>query len=216
MAATSASLTHRVARPDFTVARALESALAGAALLTAIPLIAVAAGTVWILSGQAPFVLHRRAGLHGGVLWVPKLRTMWGEAGSRNSARLVEFLQEPVVPSSKVGDPRVCSRFAAFCRRHSIDELPQLALVATGTMRFVGPRPLTQREMDQYYGAAQREVLSATPGLTGLWQVMGRNQLTYSQRRRLDLFLVRRASWKLNGWILLRTVREIVRPAASW
>ena len=70
-------------------------------------------------------------------------------------------------------DPRVNSRLAAFCRRYSVDELPQLLQVASGKMRLVGPRPLTPRELEVYYGADCAEVLSVRPGLTGLWQVMG-------------------------------------------
>lgn len=141
---------------------------------------------------------------------------MWRER-QRWNGDFVEYLHAPPVPVNKdQPDPRVTSRFAAFCRRHSIDELPQLALVAMGKLRFVGPRPLTQSELDEYYGVAQREVLAAIPGLSGLWQVMGRNRLTYAQRRRLDLFFVRRESAKLSAWILLRTVKELISPRAAW
>jgi lipopolysaccharide/colanic/teichoic acid biosynthesis glycosyltransferase len=86
----------------------------------------------------------------------------------------------------------VNSRFAAFCRRHSLDELPQLYHVARGEMSLVGPRPLTQEELREHYGPAAAEVLSARPGLTGLWQVRGRSRLSYARRKRLDLLLVRR------------------------
>jgi lipopolysaccharide/colanic/teichoic acid biosynthesis glycosyltransferase len=75
---------------------------------------------------------------------------------------------------------------------------------------------MTRAELDEHYGSAQAEVLSARPGLTGLWQVTGRNRLTYAQRRRLDLFLVRRYSWHLCARILLRTVREVLRPRDAW
>jgi lipopolysaccharide/colanic/teichoic acid biosynthesis glycosyltransferase len=129
----------------------------------------------------------------------------------------LEFLQTPPVPVHKLSpDPRVTSRFAAFCRRHSIDELPQLALVASGKLQLVGPRPLTREELDTHYGDAQGEVLSVPPGLTGLWQVLGRNRLTYAQRRRLDLFYVRRRSLRLTAWILSRTFAELFAPRAAW
>jgi lipopolysaccharide/colanic/teichoic acid biosynthesis glycosyltransferase len=75
---------------------------------------------------------------------------------------------------------------------------------------------MTRLELDQYYGPAQAEVLTTLPGLTGLWQVSGRNRLTYAQRRRLDLFLVRHYSWRLCAQILLRTVREVLRPRDAW
>ncbi len=116
-----------------------------------------------------------------------------------------------IVPAEKtVGDPRVTSRFAAWCRRHSLDELPQLFNVARGEMSFVGPRPITRAELERYYGKSAEEVLSLRPGLVGLWQVMGRNRLSYRQRRRLDVFLVRRISVRLYARILLRTVPLIL------
>ena len=88
--------------------------------------------------------------------------------------------------------------------------------VVAGTMRWVGPRPMTRLEMDEHYAGAQQEVLSVPPGLTGLWQVMGRNRLTYAQRRRLDLFLVRHFSWRLCARVLLGTIREVLRPRYAW
>ena len=91
-------------------------------------------------------------------------------------------------------DPRVASSFARFCRRHSIDELPQLWHVVSGEMSLVGPRPVTEGELHRYYGAHASEVLQVKPGLAGLWQVSGRNRLTYAERCRLDLRLVRERS----------------------
>jgi lipopolysaccharide/colanic/teichoic acid biosynthesis glycosyltransferase len=144
---------------------------------------------------------------------------MWG-GGVPSHGRVagwIEYLSDPPLPPEKAGvDPRVTSRFAAFCRRHSVDELPQLIHVAAGTMRWIGPRPMTQREVDEHYAGAQAEVLCMPPGLTGLWQVMGRNRLTYAQRRRLDLFLVRHFGWRLCARVLLGTIREILRPRYAW
>ncbi len=111
------------------------------------------------------------------------------------------------MPGSKASrDARVNSRFAAFCRRYSLDELPQLYHVARGEMSLVGPRPITLVELEDHYGACAEEVLSLRPGLTGLWQVMGRSRLTYARRKRLDLLLVRRASASLYFRILLRSI----------
>lgn len=173
-------------------------------------------GAVRAMSGRAPLVAHKRVGQYGETLWVLKLRTMW-KPGDAPLPGLVEQLPDPAVPVVKNGDDsRVTSRLAAFCRRHSIDELPQLLHVATGRMRWVGPRPMTRSELEQYYGPAQTEVLTTLPGLTGLWQVSGRNRLTYSQRRRLDLFLVRHYSLSLCARILLGTIREVLRPRDAW
>jgi lipopolysaccharide/colanic/teichoic acid biosynthesis glycosyltransferase len=150
------------------------------------------------LSGRSPLIAHRRLGLNAEPFWIVKLRTMWDRPHGRRrraAAGWIEYLENTGVPVMK-GEPdsRVTSRLAEFCRRYSVDELPQLLQIVTGKLALVGPRPLTQRELDVYYGSDCGEVLSVRPGLTGLWQVMGRNHLTYAQRRRLDLFFVRKGS----------------------
>ena len=83
-------------------------------------------------------------------------------------------------------------------------------------MSLVGPRPITEAEIECYYGADAQEVLRVKPGIAGLWQVSGRNLLTYSDRRALDLELVRRRSLRLYMEILLRTVPEVWSGANSW
>jgi exopolysaccharide production protein ExoY len=142
---------------------------------------------------------------------------MWDESPRPASAGWIEYLTDTSVPVIKgAPDPRVTSRLAAFCRRYSVDELPQLLQVVTGRIRLVGPRPLTPLEMDAYYGVDSSEVLSVRPGLTGLWQVMGRNRLTYAQRRRLDLFFVRKRSLGLYLRILLRTPGRVLSGRDAW
>ena len=113
-------------------------------------------------------------------------------------------------------DDRVASRFAAWCRRYSVDEIPQLLHIISGKMSFVGPRPITRAELEIFYGSSMAEILSLRPGLTGLWQVMGRSHLSYRQRRRLDLWFVRRASPKLFAAILLRTVPQVFRGFGAY
>lgn len=215
MAAPSLSLTRNSTLKE-TGTPPLERMAAGLALTIAAPVLLVTLGAVRLLSGRAPLVAHLRVGQFGDPLWVLKVRTMW--SGSQDRAGgWIECLLDAKVPALKAGyDPRVSSAFAAFCRRHSIDELPQLFHVAAGAMRFVGPRPMTQIELDQHYSGAQAELLSVPPGLTGLWQVKGRNRLSYTQRRRLDLFLVRRYGWKLSARVLMGTIREVLRPRDAW
>jgi lipopolysaccharide/colanic/teichoic acid biosynthesis glycosyltransferase len=108
-------------------------------------------------------------------------------------------------------DPRVTSRFASWCRRYSLDELPQLYHIARGEMSFVGPRPITAAELASHYGDDAPEVLSVRPGLTGLWQSLGRNRLTYATRRRLDVWFVRHASPGLYFRILARTIPRVLQ-----
>jgi lipopolysaccharide/colanic/teichoic acid biosynthesis glycosyltransferase len=192
--------------------------IAAAALLLAVgPLIVGAALVVARLSGRSPLIAHRRVGWQGATLWMLKLRTMWNGPAAPASFRWVEYVEDGCGAALKhPADRRVTSRFARFCRRHSIDELPQLWHVIRGEMSLVGPRPITRIEMDRYYGPVAQEILQAKPGLVGLWQVSGRNRLTYAQRRDLDLHLVRSFSAKLYLRILLLSVPIIWSGADSW
>ena len=193
-------------RPGF--AQRLGAALA---LAPCLPAISVAGAVIRVLSGRSPLVAHRRVGLNGQQFWMLKLRTMWDGTGAGEGPRLIEYLDSaPVPPSKRCRDPRVTSRFAAVCRKFSIDELPQLIHIVAGQMSFIGPRPLTPEELQTHYGESASEVLQVRPGITGLWQVLGRNRLTYAQRRRLDLFFVRRRCFALSAWILLRTPARVL------
>jgi lipopolysaccharide/colanic/teichoic acid biosynthesis glycosyltransferase len=188
-----------------------ERLTAALALGPCLPAISIAGVVIRMLSGRSPLVAHKRVGLNGEQFWMLKLRTMWDGAASGEGPRLIEFLDAPPVPASKRGrDPRVSSRFAAICRKFSIDELPQLIHIIAGRMSFIGPRPLTPEELETHYGETAREILQVSPGITGLWQVLGRNRLTYPQRRRLDLFFVRKRSFALSAWILLRTPARVL------
>jgi lipopolysaccharide/colanic/teichoic acid biosynthesis glycosyltransferase len=187
--------------------------------VTLLPFLIVAGVVVVLLSRRCPLVAHARVGRNGKSIRVLKLRTMWSGAASQPgpSRYLIEHLRrEPVLDVKKSDDPRVTSAFAAFCRRYSIDELPQLWHVVRGDLALVGPRPLTADELIEHYGAAASEVLRVKPGLTGLWQVRGRSYLTYPQRRRLDLFLVRNWSFRLYAGILLATVPRVLTGKDAW
>jgi lipopolysaccharide/colanic/teichoic acid biosynthesis glycosyltransferase len=83
-------------------------------------------------------------------------------------------------------------------------------------MALIGPRPVTFEEMAEYYDGDAGEVLSMKPGMTGLWQVRGRSRLSYRQRRRLDLFLVRRLSLRLYLFIVISTLPRVVLGKDSW
>src|SRR3989442_4517754 len=147
------------------------------------------AAAISLLSGQSPLIAHRRVGWRGETLWMLKLRTMWtrGSRGAQSGSGWLEHVEDEAGPEHKqVGDPRVANWFARFCRRHSMDEMPQLWHVIRGEMSLVGPRPITAAELQQYYGADAEEVLRVKPGIAGLWQISGRNRLTYAERRMLD------------------------------
>jgi lipopolysaccharide/colanic/teichoic acid biosynthesis glycosyltransferase len=145
-----------------------------------------------------------------------KLRTMW-DAESGSSARWIERINaESGAEKKDPADPRVPNWFARFCRRHSVDEIPQLWHVIRGQMSLVGPRPLTAEELRRYYGADADEMLQVKPGLAGLWQISGRNRLPFPQRRRLDLQYVHERSPRMYLKILLRAIPEVLSGVNSW
>jgi len=194
--------------------------LGAAALLLALsPLLIGIAGLIVALSGRSPLIAHRRVGRKGSELWLLKFRTMWDrrERFALRKLAWAEYIDDCEGPGLKgPDDARVKSRFARLCRRHSIDELPQLLQVAIGKMSLVGPRPVTRRELEQIYGADAGEVIQSKPGMAGLWQVSGRNRLSRFERRVLDLKLVRTRSVKLYLAILIRTVPEVLKGTNSW
>ena len=144
---------------------------------------------------------------------------MWGDDRGRSGrvSGWVEYIDDEAGPRQKQeDDPRVANWFARFCRRHSIDELPQLWHVIRGEMALVGPRPVTAAEVRQHYGVHAGEMLSVKPGIAGLWQSLGRNRLSYEQRRELDLEFVRSRSLQMYLRIVLRTIPELVTGANTW
>ena len=208
---------HRAPTGTWQLLSILERVLAGALLLLVLPILFAASVVIVGLSRRSPFIAHQRIGLGGQLIWVVKLRTMWSNDAGKGVAfihRLSPSEAPLLAPSEK--HLRVTSRFAAFCRRYSVDELPQLWHVVQGDMSLVGPRPLTKQELDEYYGSDAAHILTANPGLSGLWQVSGRSRLSYGQRRRLDLLLVRKSSIPLYLRILVATVPRVLAGKDAW
>lgn len=185
-------------------------------LVALAPFLVVTGVLIFALSRRSPLVAHLRVGHRGRAFWTLKFRTMWWNHEGGQFALMERIVEEPGPDLKTAADPRVTSGLARWCRRFSIDELPQLVNVARGEMALVGPRPLTREEMRTHYASDAPEVLSVRPGITGLWQVMGRNRLSYPQRRRLDLFLVRKRTARLYFAILLRTLPEVLAGRNSW
>ena len=211
-----APLEHRTATSNSHLAQALEQAAAVVLLVLLSPVLVLVGLLIWAKSGRSPLVAHLRLGQHGRPLWVLKYRTMWEQSRVGRGLQLVEYVAANGARVKTDRDPRVTSRFARLCRQHSIDELPQLINVARGEMSLVGPRPITAEEMEEHYGEHAAEVLSARPGLSGLWQTRGRNRLTYRQRLRLDLFLVRRSCFLLYLKVVLATVPRVLSGKDAW
>jgi exopolysaccharide production protein ExoY len=195
-----------------------ERILASALMLLLLPALAAIAAITAALSRRSPFVAHCRVGQSGQTIWVLKLRTMWDGTASQRPAlveRLPPGATQDFIPKTPK-DPRVKSQFAAACRRYSVDELPQLWHVIRGEMALIGPRPLTWEEIHRYYDSAQAEFLAKKPGISGLWQVRGRSRLTYRQRRRLDLFMIRQWSLRLYLKILFDTIPAVLIGRNAW
>ncbi len=189
--------------------------LFAAALLLIIP----AAIVIRVLSRRSPFIAHLRVGKDGQTFWVWKLRTMWRrrQPASQEETGWVQRVECDPPPGVKPrSDARITSRFAKFCRRHSIDELPQLFHVMRGEMSLVGPRPLTPGELIQHYGDRAGLILTLKPGLTGYWQTRGRSRLSYGERAAFDVQLARELSARVYLELLLRTIPELVRGNNAW
>jgi lipopolysaccharide/colanic/teichoic acid biosynthesis glycosyltransferase len=183
--------------------------LVGASLLIllASPIVGACLLTVWIDSGR-PVIYRRRVIRRGGGTFDAfKIRTMVQDADRILSQD--ETLQRQFRQSNKiVADPRI-TRVGRWLRKLSLDELPQLVNVLSGEMSLVGPRMITEAELPDW-GAAGRLLLSVRPGLTGLWQVSGRQLLSKADRIRLDAEYVRRMSFRLDLTILARTFLTVV------
>jgi lipopolysaccharide/colanic/teichoic acid biosynthesis glycosyltransferase len=113
-----------------------------------------------------------------------------------------------------VDDPRV-SRFGRLLRRSSLDELPQLFNVLMGEMSLVGPRPITEDELD-HYGDQGGVFLALKPGCTGLWVISGRSDISYDDRVKLDIYYVEHWSLLLDLKIIFKTVATIFRGRGAY
>jgi Undecaprenyl-phosphate galactose phosphotransferase WbaP len=164
---------------------------------------------VRLTTGSPVIYGHKRIGRDGREFKCYKFRSMVPNADevlSRLLATNAEAREEWNRDFKLKNDPRV-TRVGRFIRKTSLDEFPQLWNVVRNDMSIVGPRPVVRKELDQYYlGAFKARYLSVKPGLTGLWQVSGRNDMDYSERVELDRAYV--CSWGVwsDFMIVMRTV----------
>ncbi len=207
----------RLTRPTFTgvpwlVKHAVDRLGSALLLLMAAPLFVILAIGVK-LDGGPVFFRQIRVGRHGREFSMLKFRSMVVDAEKR--AAELAALNEGAGPLFKMKrDPRV-TRFGAFLRRYSLDELPQLINVLTGGMSLVGPRPPLPKEVAVYGRDAQRRLL-VRPGLTGLWQISGRSDLSWEQSIRLDLRYVENWNLALDALILWKTFGAVVNSRGAY
>jgi exopolysaccharide production protein ExoY len=197
--------------------RTLDIVLSLLALLLALPFLAVTILAIMLESPGVPIYIQRRVGRYGAPFGLIKLRTMVPNAEQRLQACLGSdpALRAEWQRSRKLRvDPRV-TRIGRVLRRLSLDEIPQLLNVLLGQMSLVGPRPVPAQE-GRLFGGAWPLVLSVRPGLTGLWAVSGRSELSYDERVSLEAAYVRECSLGLDLRIIGRTVPWVLRGRGSY
>jgi len=193
------------------IKRVLELALIGLVLPFLLPLLAVVAGMVWISSPGPIFYKQARIGKSGNRFFAWKFRTMVQNAEQRLTDYLAahpELRDEWERDHKLRDDPRVTS-IGGFLRKSSLDELPQLWNVVRGEMSLVGPRPIPVYE-ESAYGDVRVNYGQTLPGITGLWQISGRNNTTYQERLQYDRHYVRNWSIGFDLYILMKTIRTVL------
>lgn len=201
-----------VSQPRFTGGRwvfkaVLDRLVAFLALLVIFPVLVIVALAIKIESSGPVLFRQQRVGKAGEQFWMLKFRSMVVDAETRRAA--LDAANEGAGPLFKMRrDPRV-TRVGAVLRRYSMDELPQLVNVLRGEMSLVGPRPPLPKEVEKYAFDARRRLL-VKPGLTGLWQVSGRSDLSWEETVQLDLRYVENWSLAMDAVIIWKTANAVL------
>lgn len=199
------------------IKHAVDAVLATGALIVLWPLLIVLAVCIKLCDGGAVLYRQQRIGEGGRPFCMYKFRTMHIGAEEALTGHLLaspELRQEWMRYQKLQSDPRVTG-IGSWLRRCSLDELPQLWNVVCGDMSLVGPRPILPEQRDGY-GPAFLDYCKVRPGLTGPWQVLGRSELSFSKRVRLESSYVRQWSWQRDVAILLRTVPAVIRKGRAF
>ncbi|MBI5027854.1 MAG: sugar transferase, partial [Actinobacteria bacterium] len=182
-------------------------------LLLAAPVMGLVALAIRLEDGGPIMFRQPRVGLRGEVFECLKFRSMCVDAEERLAALVAQ--NEGAGPLFKMTqDPRI-TRVGRFIRRFSLDELPQLWNAFRGDMSLVGPRPALPKEVAEYDSDARRR-LDVRPGLTGLWQVSGRSNLSWEETVRLDLYYVDNWSMVQDLMILAKTAKAVVGSSGAY
>ena len=181
------------------------------------PLLFILYMIVYGATNGHPLFKHKRIGLNGRKFNVYKFRTMYIDADKRLE-ELLEDDEECRLEWEKdfklKDDPRI-TKIGNFLRKTSLDELPQLIDVLQGKMSLIGPRPIVDKEIEKY-GEYFEYFTAVKPGITGLWQVSGRNDIDYDERVQLDVWYVRNWSINLDIQILLKTAIVVMKGKGSY
>jgi exopolysaccharide biosynthesis polyprenyl glycosylphosphotransferase len=193
--------------------RLLDILLGSVLLLLTLPLCLLTAAAIKLTSRGPVLFRQRRVGRGGRVFTMYKFRSMYADAEARRVR--CELANEMDGPVFKIADDPRITPLGRWLRRSSIDELPQLFNVLRGEMSLVGPRPLWEAEEERVRGAAELRTL-VKPGLTCLWQISGRSELSYEHWVRLDLFYIRNRSTALDLMILVQTIPAVLSARGAF
>ncbi|HLL04136.1 MAG TPA: exopolysaccharide biosynthesis polyisoprenyl-phosphate hexose-1-phosphate transferase EpsZ [Myxococcaceae bacterium] len=200
-------VTHEPAPHQQAIKRLFDISSSAAALVALAPLLLTVAALIKLTSRGPIFFKQKRVGLHGKTFEMLKFRSMVINAEELKAK--LEALNEQTGPVFKMkNDPRITG-IGRFIRKYSIDELPQLLNVLRGEMSVVGPRPPLPKEVEKY-AAWQRRRLSVRPGLTCIWQVSGRNQISFEEWMYLDMQYIDNWTLLTDLSLILKTVPVVV------
>ena len=190
------------------------ASLIGIILLT--PVWIIVAAAVRLNDGGPAFFTQERVGLDGTTFTMIKFRTMRvdAEAMKDSLAEEADASAGNSIMFKMANDPRI-TRIGSFLRKTSIDELPQLFNVLRGDMSLVGPRPPLPSEVAQYEPRVMGK-FAVRPGITGLWQISGRSNLSWDETVHLDLSYAQHRSLTLDAWIMLQTIPALLRSEGAY
>jgi exopolysaccharide biosynthesis polyprenyl glycosylphosphotransferase len=205
---------------NYVLKRIFDVTFASLILLLMSPLLGLAAAAVWVVDGRPILFRQQRVGMRGNSFEIIKFRTMrLAATDSCHREYVKRWIQNRPAATDGAsgraqvfkltGDERI-TRVGGILRRFSLDELPQLINVIRGEMSLIGPRPALPYEVESYEPWHLRR-LDAAPGITGLWQVSGRNRLSFDEMVRLDVKYLREWSLGFDLRIMARTVPAILR-----
>lgn len=197
--------------PDSSLRRWLDLAFAVTAIVVGLPLLILVSVLIKIQDGGPILFVQERVGRGGSRFRCYKFRSMRPDAEAYLAKLLAaqpHLRKEWALGHKLKVDPRI-TPLGEFLRKSSLDELPQLFNIVKGDMSLVGPRPIVEAEAEKY-GRWYPFYLSVRPGLTGLWQVSGRSNVSYRRRVAMDRFYVQTRSTKFYIWIVLATIPAVL------
>ncbi|HLZ79881.1 MAG TPA: sugar transferase [Sphingomonas sp.] len=202
---------------DSNASRMFDVVVAALAIIILLPIVLIFCLCIYFQDGGMPIFVHRRIGKGGQTFPCLKLRTMVRDSEERLRRHLEAdpaARAEWAMDQKLRADPRI-TPLGQFLRKSSLDELPQLVNVLAGHMSLVGPRPIVEAEVVRY-GRYFRFYCAVRPGITGLWQVSGRNDTSYRRRVAMDTVYSRRRSIGTDISILVRTVPAVLASKGSF